>query len=230
MIFNRLRTKNKDVTVIIPTMNSEKIISELVKKITDLFENVVVGVDSKTTDKTINVVSRYPCKVIEINNEGSSIVESMLSQFFDHCKTNWILRLDDDEMISDLFKKYLDNELHKISVDSIAFHRRWCRKINKRVEWSVNPIFGFDWQWRMFQKNKVTFNEQIHTPGIFYKSYIFAPTEAYILHFDWVYHSYEERKAKVNKYENIKSGSGHPEYYLYEDLPDGEKYFIPILD
>jgi hypothetical protein len=49
---------------------------------------------------------------------------------------------------------------------------------------------------------------------------------------DWIFHSYEYRKAKIEKYERMRAGGGHAfqEYYLYEDVPGCDDYFVPVLE
>jgi len=91
-------------------------------------------------------------------------------------------------------------------------------------------MFGLDWQWRLFRRDLVKFDSEIHTPGITCKSSVFAPVEIAIFHLDWIYHSRLERTNKVVKYENIKSGTGHRPYYIYEEIDNYDSYFVPVLN
>lgn len=52
--------------------------------------------------------------------------------------------------------------------------------------------------------------------------------DAYIIHLDWLYHSYNERLKKVEKYEKIKPTTKCRGYYLYEDIPNADKYFTEL--
>lgn len=227
MIFGR--PKISGVSVIVPTINSEKYISTLLSVLTKNYQDVIVGIDSKTTDKTREVVAKYKCRIIEINNKFN-YVEPILGRFLDSCRFNWIMRLDDDELISNGLVEFTRRDLKKSTSDVIGIHRKWCRLKNGKFEWFNYPQYGFDWQFRLYKKDKVKFDGKIHTPGFEYNNPGFVPVDGYIMHLNWIYQTYEERKAKVEKYERICKGSGHKEFYLYEDIKNFNDYFLPLVD
>jgi glycosyltransferase involved in cell wall biosynthesis len=224
------KSRIKGVSVIVPTKNSETRISPLLTWLTDKFDEVVVGIDEKTTDETRKLVENQRCKLIETRTDGG-YVEEVLGTFWKHCKYDWVLRLDDDEFVSSGLVKFLERDLSGLRVGAVGIHRKWCCFDEKKdVKWSCYPAYGFDWQYRLFNKNIVSLNTEIHTPGIKYDSFTYSPLDSYIVHLDWILKNYQQRKDKVERYEAIKKGEGHREYYLYEDIPQGDNYLVDLID
>jgi len=116
--------KIQNVSVVVPTMNSEKYIEPLVLWLNNNFTDVVIGVDSKTSDRTREIVSKYHVGLIDIPNDTGNRVEQMLEFISSKCKNNWVLRLDDDEFLSNATLNFLKNTLNTIKVESVAFHRK----------------------------------------------------------------------------------------------------------
>jgi glycosyltransferase involved in cell wall biosynthesis len=221
--------KIKNVSVIILTQNSEEYLAILLSFLTNFFSEIIVGVDKKSTRETFLVAEKYTPKLFWIENPAG-FVENTIEQLVSHCSNDWVLRLDDDELISTQLINFIAKYLPTISVDAVGIHRKWCRLnlASSSLEYSPNPIYGFDWQWRLFRKSKVSFNTNIHTPGIIFHTETKAPLDAFIMHLDWVYRDYKYRKEKVDRYESASRGMGHTEYYLYEQDSASEAFFTPL--
>ncbi|MBU2768777.1 glycosyltransferase [Acidithiobacillus ferrivorans] len=222
-------TKIENVSVIVPTLNSAKYIGILLEMLAEHFSEVIVGIDSKTSDNTLNIVKMFPVKsVIVPNNLGHTAEHGMIEFITKECTNEWILRLDDDESISNQLIEFLRLQLNDITECCVGFHRKWCRVNQSRLEWMALPDFGFDWQWRLFRRNEVTYIMDIHTPGYSFESSICAPIEACILHLDWIFHTYEERLKKIKNYDAVRRDSGRLlwHYYLYEDIINYNYYFV----
>ncbi len=229
MLF-RKNKKISGISVIIPSLNSEKIISPLLSLITNYYEDVIVGIDSKTSDSTKKVVQKFDCRTITIKND-QNYVEGMFGSFFDSCKYDWILRIDDDELISNGLIQYTRNKIQNNLYNVIGIHRKWCRFKNNSLESFEGPPFEMDWQYRLFRKSKIRLKNKIHTPGFdFDDAILLNQRDAYIIHLDWIYHSYDERLKKVEKYERIKPTTRSRHYYLYEDILNSERYFSTLKD
>lgn len=221
------------VSVIVPTLNSEKTIAPLLSLLSSNYKDIIVGIDSKTKDSTRNVVRNFDCKIITIRNK-LNYVEGMFGSFFDYCKYDWILRIDDDELLSSGLIKFTRdslNQLKKQSFDAIGIHRKWCRFKNNSLQSFNGPPFEMDWQYRLFNKNRIKLKNEIHTSGFDFNQPLFLnQKDAYILHLDWIYHSYDFRLKKVKKYEKLKPTSLWKNYYLYESIPNFEKSFYTLKD
>jgi len=228
--FKQKRKKTDHVSVIILTQNSDEYLPILLEFLADYFSEIIVGVDRKSTIKTFEVAGRYTEKVFWIDNPGG-IVEHTIEMLVSHCSNDWILRLDDDELVSLGLIDFLEKHLLTLSVDAVGIHRKWCRVNLKSssLEYSTNPLYGYDWQWRLFRKDKIGFNTNVHTPGISFQTETKAPLEGFIVHLDWVYRDFGYRREKVARYESISEGLGHSAYYLYELDPAYESYFAPLF-
>ena len=227
-----------NVSIIIPTMNSEKYISHTLSIISDIFDDVIVGVDSKTTDGTLGVLSRYSVKSVVVANEDGCIAEhKVVPHLSSLARNEWIFRLDDDELLSPQLLAYLREGDFPEDIDCVGFSRKWCCYRDGSLETIVSSKIGLDWQWRLFRKSRVEYVSKIYTPGFVFSKSALAQDSACILHFDCVFHSYEFRKNKVELYNNLQSGSGDEfrEIYLPEDgLEEGSRFeklpeeFIPV--
>ena len=84
------------VSVIIPTLNAEKFIGNLLKnliKVQTLKPNEIIVIDSSSQDKTIKIAKSYGCKTIvikkeEFNHGGTRtlIANKIKNWFMRHCK------------------------------------------------------------------------------------------------------------------------------------------------
>jgi hypothetical protein len=229
MFFRNHFKKINNVSVIILTQHSEEYLAILLIFLTKFFSEIIVGVDKKSTEDTFRIAGKYTTKAFWVENPAG-IVENAIEQLASHSSNDWILRLDDDELISTQLIDFIVKYLQSLSVDAIGIHRKWCRVnlTSSSLEYSINPIYGFDWQWRLFRKSKVAFNPNIHTPGIRFRTETKTPLDAFIMHLDWVYRDYQYRQEKVARYESICKGTGHSEFYLYEQDPASEAFFTPL--
>jgi glycosyltransferase involved in cell wall biosynthesis len=229
-LFQHRRNKIDHVSVIILTMNSEEYLPILLEFLADHFSEVIVGVDRKSSEKTFDLARRFTDKAFWIDNPGG-IVEHTIEQLVSRCSNDWVLRLDDDELVSLGLVDFLEKHLSTLSVDAVGIHRKWCRVNLKSscLEYSTNPLYGYDWQWRLFRKASVGFNKNVHTPGISFNTETKAPLDGFIVHLDWVYRDFGYRRDKVARYESISEGLGHSAYYLYELDTAHESFFAPLF-
>jgi MoaA/NifB/PqqE/SkfB family radical SAM enzyme len=211
------------------TCDSGKFLAILLETLSNFFAEIVVGIDPKSMDGAYSVARQYASKIVPVDNPAG-IVEAVLEQLASHCSNDWILRLDDDELISSGVPEFIRNYLPSLAVDAVGIHRKWCR-VNlstSSLEYATHPVYGFDWQWRLFRKSKVTFNRSVHTPGIGFGTETKAPLDGFILHLDWVYRDLQHRRNKVVRYEAMRKGAGMGHFYLYEERPSGENQFAPL--
>lgn len=228
--FRRSRKKIDHVSVVILTQNSEGHLPLLLEFVSRHFAEIVIGVDRKSTEQTFTAARRFTEKVFWIDNPGG-IVEETIERLVSRCSNDWVLRLDDDELVSLGLVRFIERILPTLDVDAVGIHRKWCRvNLDKgALEYSTNPHYGYDWQWRLFRKSTVGFNTRVHTPGIAFRTETRAPLDGFIAHLDWVYRDYGYRRDKVARYESISMGMGHAAYYLYEDDPAYKSFFAPLF-
>lgn len=229
-VFLRRRKKIDQVSVIILTQNSEERLPLLLERLDGIFSDIIVGVDRKSRSLTFDIACNHSEKVFWIDNPGG-IVEETIERLVEHCEAEWVLRIDDDEVISEGVAGFIERYLPTLQVDAVGMHRKWCRVnlMASCLEYSTCPIYGYDWQWRLFRKSGVEFTTRVHTPGIRFLTETRAPLDAFIAHLDWVYHDFGYRCEKVARYESFGEGLGHQAWYLYELDPSQRSSFTPLF-
>ncbi|MFP8777323.1 glycosyltransferase [Hydrogenophaga sp. RWCD_12] len=230
---NLFRPKRKlieNVSVIVLTQDSETRLPLLLESLAGYFSEIVVGVDTKSSDGTLAAARKLAGKVVSIDNPAGT-VEATIEQLASICSNEWVLRLDDDELISHGLLRFIEQHLEFLSVEAIGIHRKWCRVnlAGAHLEYSTNPLYGYDWQWRLFRKFSVGYCKDFHTPGICFRTETKAPLDGFIVHLDWIYRDFGYRKSKVARYEAISAGKGHGAYYLYELDSMHRSCFAPLF-
>ena len=79
------RIENSDVTVIIPTLNEEKSIADVIREINHLGYHSIMIVDGNSRDRTVEIAKDYGVEVIVQNGRGKG---SALRQVFNHSGLN----------------------------------------------------------------------------------------------------------------------------------------------
>jgi glycosyltransferase involved in cell wall biosynthesis len=208
-----------EVSVIIPTINSAKYISFLINSIIGKVEEIIIGVDNKTTDTTFSVLNNYKIQIIFFDNKQNNVEASKTREILaQHATKDWILFLDDDEFISTRFFIYKDCVLHKIKENILAFPRKWVNLVQHNLVYlNKKPIYP-DFQYRLVRRNNIIFQNKIHNPPIKLIGKIRYLKQIPIYHLDWLLKTYDERLKKVEGYEKYGKNLGCRYFYLWEDF------------
>lgn len=167
---------------------------------------------------------------------GASYVEGILPKIAAVSRAKRIFRLDDDEFPSHALLNWLRDVAEPTDVPVIAAPRRAIAVIDSKAVFAANipNMTPLDIQFRGFLVGSVKFRKNIHTAGFSFKEtdILYAPSECYIYHFDWVVRSREQRADKLKFYEKIKPGTfeSHKYQYLYEDFDPAHYGFMPLND
>ena len=143
----------------IMTMNSSQRIRPLLEYIRHFSDEIVVGVDSKTSDDTFAACEGLADELFVIESTALTC-NAGLEPLVDRCHGDWILRLDDDEfpephfaeittglMLSERYTHYKLPRLHISSIDPLLW---------------VNDSYLYpDYQMRLFRNDKSLLNFQI---------------------------------------------------------------------
>lgn len=110
---------NMSISIAVATYNEEKNLPSCLDSVRDWVEEIVV-VDGGSTDRTVEIAKKYGAKIIESDNP--SIFHINKQKAIDACKSDWILQLDADEIVSKSLKheiiKTLKNESTEIREQS----------------------------------------------------------------------------------------------------------------
>jgi len=145
-------SKRPKLSTCIMTMNSSQRIRPLLEYIRHFSDEVVVGVDSKTTDDTLAACEGLADELFVIQSDALTC-NAGLEPLIDRCHGDWILRLDDDEfpephfaeittglMLNERYTHYKLPRLHISSIDPLMW---------------VNDSYLYpDYQMRLFKNDK----------------------------------------------------------------------------
>ncbi|HEY9686108.1 MAG TPA: glycosyltransferase [Coleofasciculaceae cyanobacterium] len=134
------------------TMNSAERIRPLLEYIRRFSDEIVVGVDSKTTDNTFEVCQGLADELFVIQSDALTC-NAGLEPLVDRCHGDWVLRLDDDEFpephfteliagvtSSDRFTHYKIPRLHLCNIEPL--------------QWINDGYLYPDYQMRLFKNER----------------------------------------------------------------------------
>jgi glycosyltransferase involved in cell wall biosynthesis len=141
------------ISVVIICKNEEEEIGRCLKSLDGLTDDIVV-LDNGSTDNTKNIVRTISARLIEESWEGFGKTKNKATKL---AKYNWILNLDADESIDEKLKNSLQNLSlqNENEVFEISFKNFLGNKYLRFGEW------GHDKHIRLFNRNKVNWNEAI---------------------------------------------------------------------
>lgn len=174
------------VSVSINAYNDESRILACIESVKD-FEDIVVVVDSKTTDRTAEVAEGAGCRVFLEEWKGSG---PQKQSAIDKCKYDWVLLLDSDELLHpdsiELFRDPGKQEVSGYTVDRRNFiGDRWI----KCCGWWPDRLIRF------FDRRKCRMQGVAH-PKVVSDGPV-AHLDAVIEHFS--YESYSHMLEKFNR-------------------------------
>jgi hypothetical protein len=185
-------------------------------------------VDSRTQDSTRDVLEKHGMDFIEITPEFDR-VEDIVWRIGENSDTTWLLRIDDDELPACEMFEWIESTLSQLAASSVSFSRRWCMADAEgqlcyaraeRYYWFSRRPDMLDPQPRLFRPANAIWEREIHTAGFKADGPAFAPTSAYICHFDWVVRDLASRLRKIRNYDAQRAGAGtfNAHFYLPECL------------
>jgi glycosyltransferase involved in cell wall biosynthesis len=149
---SRFSDSRPKLSTCIITMNSAQRIRPLLEYIRRFSDEIVVGVDSKTTDETFNVCQGLADELFVIESDALTC-NAGLEPLVDRCHGDWVLRLDDDEFPEPHFEQMVTG--------LISTHRYTHYKLPRLHLSSIDPLLwindGYlypDYQMRLFRNDK----------------------------------------------------------------------------
>lgn len=187
---------NMDISVVIITKNEAHIIGNTLKSLQPVTNDIVI-VDSGSTDNTIALCKQMNATVIETGWGGYGINKNMGIAAAKH---DWILSLDADEAIDETLQQSLRQLAVKgnSEVFDIRFKNFFAKKWIRFGEW------GFDWHIRLFNRNKVLWNNAaVHENLVFPADVTVTKLKGNILHY--TVQNRQEYDAKTNHYARMNA-------------------------
>jgi glycosyltransferase involved in cell wall biosynthesis len=185
-----------DISVVIIAKNEAHIIANTLQSLQRVTNDIVI-VDSGSTDETVAICKKYNATVIETGWDGYGINKN---KGIKAAKHDWILSLDADEAIdAELQETLLQLTVTNDSaVFDIRFKNFFCNKWIRFGEW------GFDWHIRLFNRNKVQWNNAaVHENLVFPEGFTVTKLKGNILHY--TVQNREEYDAKTDHYARMNA-------------------------
>jgi hypothetical protein len=218
--------------VIVPTRDSARWIAAIVEAYQRLGIQPLYLYDTRSSDDTLAVLEAEGAAVISVTPTFDR-VESLLYSARNAMDTEWIIRFDDDELPSRALLNWFHRSLVRVEEPSVAFSGRNALFLEERLGYSRLKDYYFHPRcpaylapyWRAFRPDKVHFTDEIHTPGFGISEFATAPASAFFAHFDWILRTFDQRVAKVKRYDQQSPGTGWafarfglPELHTTKDL------------
>jgi hypothetical protein len=233
----KLKNFGTKVTLVVPTINSARWLGHIIQFYHEIGVPVLFAVDSRSSDGTHALVTEKGAAYIEVAGDHRR-VEALMPDIVARTNTDWILRLDDDELPTPAMLDFVDQAVQSSTAFAYGFPRAHFRFDKTRGELQYSQFLPFgpfgdnDRQWRLFSRDGFRPDESLHTPGFVVGERQFAPPDAFIFHFNWVFRSLAERLEKLESYEtqNFAKARSLTHYSLYETIPDSWHMFMPLSD
>jgi hypothetical protein len=211
------------LSLAIVTKDSERYIERLLWAGRGFADEIVVAVDRTSTDRTEEICARYADRLFRIEPtrpseaRGIAFVEQALAWLNDQCTGDWILRLDDDELLSAGLIEALPRLMRDRQITHYWLRRRWIVGRNQ-AQWLADPPWWPDWQLRLFRN----IPSIVRVPGQLHSSYVVQGEARYvyegaIYHYDLVYHPLAQRQQKIERYDRLSPGNRVAFLYLVTD-------------
>jgi hypothetical protein len=187
-------------------------------------------VDSKN-NKFRKILARIQGQKI-FDNTGE-ILEAGYRSFVDKSPSDWILRLDSDEVINRAGIRFLDAQRFEVQ-EVVGFTRYQVVEVKDKFYILSNPEFSREKhiQIRLFNRTYGSFgNQHIHNPGFSAdeREIVIAPNECAIYHLDFVIRDINVRMKKSIKYDALGQTPETRPYQILDDkdwklseIPDAE--------
>jgi hypothetical protein len=158
--------------------------------------------DQQCTSSAEAMLRKYVPEPAFFKND-KPFIEHGYQSFAESAPTDWILRLDCDEVPSPALFGAASEFVRNVEHGILGFQRHQVVWDGSRFKSAITDRFlaSRQIQYRLFNRRTVKFNPHIHTPGIHLEHIAVAPPEAMLFHLSWVFLTREEREQKAARYD-----------------------------
>ena len=205
------------LSVVINTKNAENTLEATLKSVK--FADEIIIVDMKSTDKTVDIASKYTDQIFFHKDIG--YVEPARNFAIKKAKGDWILIVDSDEEVPQNLKKALEgiiksSEMGKETADCYYIPRKNLifNKVIEKTGWWPDYVLRF------FKKGYVSWSDEIHSIPITKGEVHELPA---VLDIALIHHNYqrvEQYLNRLNRYTGIQAAE------LNEEKEDFDGAFV----
>jgi hypothetical protein len=203
----------------------------LLEPFREVADEIVIGADSRVDDQTLVQYAAVADRVFRVE---FAFLERHLAWLHAQCSSDWILRIDSDEVASPSIVGALGELISNRYVRQYWFPRRWL--FGEPGRWLNEPPWWPDYQLRLYRNDCF-----LSFAGILHSSAVSQPPSGYtelpLYHLDLLVNGYESRQRKAAVYEELRRNLGAPgggamneRYYLPELTPSVELSHVPADD
>jgi hypothetical protein len=191
--------------------NGERRLPGTIASLEPIADEIVVGVDSASEDRTEDVARAAADRVFRFGHPGTPEPARLL--FLDQATSDWILLLDDDERLEPGFHELIPSLLADPRYTHYAFPRKWI--VPGTTDRYVRALPWFpDWQVRLFRNDRTLV---WHAPASHSGYRVVGPgcreNRAALLHYERSLRPTDEREGKVQRYRTLGGGGRFEEFY-----------------
>lgn len=127
------------ISAIIPVYHGEKTIEETLESLKGAVDEIIVVHDGKCEDNTLKIARKFTKKIYIRPHKGRSSFPFAFG--LRKAKYNWILKMDDDESLSNELRKNIRNLIKAKDVDAYSFiHPLWDGKKSITKTWPRKTV------------------------------------------------------------------------------------------
>lgn len=194
------------LSVVINTKNCESTIIRTLQSVRQVADEIVV-VDMQSNDQTVELAKRYTDRIFSIKDIG--YVEPARNFAVSKAKSDWILVIDADEIISPGLRNFLfelkDGKLTQSHQADCYFLPRQNIIFGK---WIEKTGWWPDYQLRLFANGRVEWLEQIHSIPMTTGKTIELPAKDQYALIHYNYQTIDQFVDRLNHYTHIEAKDG----------------------
>ena len=190
-------------------------------------QEIVIAVDASSDDGTDEIARRVGDQVFLVEHPG--LGERAADWLFRQATGEWVLQLDDDEILGSEFAANVSRLLASAELTHYYLERRWVvRQDDGGLGWLTDYPWGCDPCLRLFRNIGSLFWHPLgmHThTSVLGAGRLLGATEGNLYHLDLLWRTREQRERKVWEL----YGGACREYYLFEERLAAES-LVPVGD
>jgi hypothetical protein len=203
--------RSATLSVCILSWNGERRLPGALESVDAFADEIVVGVDSASDDRTLEVARARADRVFLFEHPGTPEPARLL--FLEQATGDWILLLDDDERAEEGFGPLMPQLLGDDRYTHYAFPRKWMVPGSAKRYVRTLPWFP-DWQVRLFRNDP---RLVWHAPASHSSYRVVGPgcreDRVALLHLERALQPANERLLKVLRYRGLGGRGRFEEFY-----------------
>ena len=178
--------------------------TQVLNQYQNIADEIICAVDSSVPINEIGALEGIADKVVRCEFSPTHGIERNLAWLHSMCTSEWILRIDSDEVASHALLEIIPELISATDVNQYLIRRLWLypdsRHAISRYPWSN------DWQLRLVRNDpaNLRFSGELHTSAELASPYRFVYQPMY--HLDCLVNSVEQRAEKARRYEMTRPG------------------------